>query len=150
MVVLFVLVGLPTAIMNAAAFTLLQTEVADGLRARVFSAILVVEAMSGLIGAVLAGTLTERLGVINVLTGQGAAYVLATFAFALVHPPPLRSAPSPPSRWSPSSRSPVNYLWPRILKIRGHKTEPSPRFRSPHPPGTAIVEGSTSHYRNSV
>lgn len=31
----------------------------------------------------------------------------------------------------------------RGSKIRGHKTEPSPRFRSPHPPGTAIVEGST-------
>ena len=81
-VMLFVLVGIPTAIMGAAAFTLLQTAVPDGLRARVFSAILVVEAMSGLIGAVLAGTLTERFGVINVLTGQGAAYVLATFAFA--------------------------------------------------------------------
>jgi predicted MFS family arabinose efflux permease len=83
-VVLFVLVGLPAAIMTAAAFTLLQTEVADGLRARVFSAILVVEALSGLIGAVLAGTLTERFGVVNVLTGQGAVYVLAAFAFALV------------------------------------------------------------------
>ena len=82
-VILFILVGIPTAVMSAAAFTLLQTAVADGLRARVFSAILVVEAMSGLIGAVLAGTLTERFGVINVLTGQGAAYVLATFAFAL-------------------------------------------------------------------
>jgi phosphopantetheinyl transferase len=28
-------------------------------------------------------------------------------------------------------------------RIRGHKIEPSPRTRSPHPPGTAIVEGST-------
>ncbi|GIH06580.1 MFS transporter [Rhizocola hellebori] len=81
-VVLFVLVGIPSAIMTAAAFTMLQTEVADGLRARVFSAILVVEALSSLIGATLAGTLTERFGVINVLTGQGAAYLLATFAFA--------------------------------------------------------------------
>jgi predicted MFS family arabinose efflux permease len=81
-VVLFVAVGLPFAIMTAAAFTLLQTEVADGLRARVFSAILVVEALSGLVGAVLAGTLTERLGVMDVLTAQGAVYVLAALAFA--------------------------------------------------------------------
>jgi predicted MFS family arabinose efflux permease len=92
-VALFVLVGLPAAIMTAAAFTLLQTEVADGLRARVFSAILVVEALGGLIGAVLAGTLTERFGVINVLTGQGAAYVLAALAFALFI---RRTAPAAP------------------------------------------------------
>jgi predicted MFS family arabinose efflux permease len=90
-VILFVLVGIPTAIMSAAAFTLLQIEVADGLRARVFSAILVVEATSGLIGATLAGTLTERFGVINVLTSQGAAYVLAAFAFAWL----IRRSPAP-------------------------------------------------------
>ncbi len=97
-VALFVLVGIPTAVMTAAAFTLLQTAVPDALRARVCSAILVVEGVSGLIGAGFAGTLTERFGVVNVLTGQGAAYVLGAFVFAWFirrHRPSSASTPSP-------------------------------------------------------
>ncbi len=94
-VTLFVLVGVPTAIMNAAAFTLLQIAVPDALRARVFSAILVVEALSGLIGALVAGTLTERFGVISVLTAQGAVYVLAAFVFAYFIRRPAAVAPAP-------------------------------------------------------
>jgi predicted MFS family arabinose efflux permease len=82
-VLLFVLVGLPGALLMAAAMTLLQTEVDDGWRGRVFAAILVTESAARLVGASLAGTVTDHLGVINVLTGQGLAYVLAGLAFGL-------------------------------------------------------------------
>lgn len=102
-VVIILFVGIPAAIMTAAAFTMLQSAVADHLRARVFSVILVVESLGGLIGATLAGTLTDRYGVINVLTGQGAAYVIAALVFILVlgrrgtapEPQPSRLQPEP-------------------------------------------------------
>ena len=83
-VVLFVLVGIPGAIASAAYFTLLQTEVPDELRARVFSGLILLEGGAGLIGAALAAALTGKFGVINVLTAQGAAYVLSALAFVLV------------------------------------------------------------------
>jgi len=95
-VTLIMLVGVPAAIMGAAWFTLLQIQVADGMRARVLSAALVVEATGGLLGALIAGTLTPRFGVINVLTGQGLAYVLAAITFVyLIRRGPARAAAQP-------------------------------------------------------
>lgn len=94
-VVLFVLVGVPGAIATAAYFTLLQTEVPDELRARVFSGLILLEGGAGLIGAALAATLTGRFGVINVLTAQGAAYVLSALAFVLVLKRNRSTAPIP-------------------------------------------------------
>ncbi|HCU52626.1 MAG TPA: MFS transporter, partial [Micromonosporaceae bacterium] len=94
-VVLFVLVGVPGAIATAAYFTLLQTEVPDELRARVFSGLILLEGGAGLVGAALAATLTGRFGVINVLTAQGAAYVLSALAFVLVLRRNRSAAPIP-------------------------------------------------------
>jgi MFS family permease len=83
-VVLLVLVGIPGAVMTAAWFTLMQLGVADELRARAISVVLVLESGAMLIGAALAGTLTGKFGVINVLTGQGLGYVLAAGVFVLL------------------------------------------------------------------
>jgi MFS family permease len=83
-IALLVLVGIPAAIGSAAWFTLVQLEVADEMRARSMGVVMVLEAGGMLIGAALAGNLTDRFGVINVLTGQGLGYVLAAALFALL------------------------------------------------------------------
>jgi MFS family permease len=81
-IALFVLVGMPGALMTAGVMTLLQTEVDDCHRGRVFSAAMVAESAAALVGAAFAATVTGTFGVVNVLTAQGAAYVLAGLAFA--------------------------------------------------------------------
>ncbi len=83
-VILFVLVGIPSAFTYAAWFTLLQLEVPDQLRARTMGVLLVLESGGALIGAALAGALTSRFGVINVLTAQGLGYVVAALVFVLL------------------------------------------------------------------
>jgi MFS family permease len=78
---LFALVGIPGAFGIAAAMTLLQAEIADVLRGRVFAAFGVVQAGAALVGASVAATLTDRLGVLVVLTVQGLGYVVAALLF---------------------------------------------------------------------
>ena len=92
--VLFVLVGIPGAIGVAGAMTLLQTEIVDGLRGRVFAAFGVVQAAGALVGATVAASLTDRFGVFTVLTAQGSGYIVAAVAFALLvrAPRPRRTA----------------------------------------------------------
>lgn len=80
--VLFALVGIPGSMALAGAMTLLQTEVVDELRGRVFAAFGLLEAAASLVGALAAAGLTERLGVFTVLTAQGAGYLVAALAFA--------------------------------------------------------------------
>ena len=82
-IVLFVLVGIPGGVLLAGAMTLLQTEVADALRGRVFAAAVTVESGAMLVGTVIAGTATGPLGVITVLTLQGLGYVVAGVIFGL-------------------------------------------------------------------
>ena len=86
--VLFALVGIPGAVGIAAAMTLLQSEIGDALRGRVFAAFSVVQAGAALLGASIAASLTERLGVIVVLTVQGLGYIVAAIAFGLLVRPP--------------------------------------------------------------
>lgn len=81
---LFVLVGIPGAVMLTGLLTLVQTEVGDALRGRVFSVAGVVGSAGALIGAAVAGTLTDLLGVMNVLTAQGLGYVVAGVLFAIL------------------------------------------------------------------
>jgi len=78
---LFVLVGIPGAVLIAGAMTLLQTEVADALRGRVFAVAGVLQAGGMLAGTGLAATLTDRVGVLTMLTIQGLGYVLAGIWF---------------------------------------------------------------------
>jgi predicted MFS family arabinose efflux permease len=81
--VLFVVVGVPAALGGATWMTLLQRVVADAYLGRVFSVALVVESVSGLLGATLGGTLADRLGVLNLLTIQGALPLLCGIGFAI-------------------------------------------------------------------
>src|SRR6266542_1365977 len=83
-VALMAVVGVPGAVMLAAFMTILQTEVDDAFRGRVFSAAMVTQAGAMLAGTAIAATLTSRFGVIAVLTAQGAGYVLGGACFALL------------------------------------------------------------------
>jgi predicted MFS family arabinose efflux permease len=93
-VIMFALAGLMSVPMLTGLVTMLQTEVADAIRGRVFAAFMFASSAAALIGAGLAGTLTDRFGVITVLTVQGAAYVVAGVVFAAaVHRRPHTSRP---------------------------------------------------------
>ena len=71
------IVGIPAAGIGIGYFTLLQTAVADAYRGRVFGAQRTNQALTGLIGAGLAGVLGDLVGIVLVLNVQGAAYLLA-------------------------------------------------------------------------
>jgi MFS family permease len=75
--VLFVLVGLPVGIGMAGMMTLFQIQTPDRLRGRVFAALGVAAAVAGLLGTGIAGWLGDSVSVVNLLTAQGAGYVLA-------------------------------------------------------------------------
>jgi MFS family permease len=75
-IVLMILAGLPTAAMGIGQQTLLQTAVADAYRGRLFGALNTTGALSRLLGAVIAGVLGDRLGIIPILTMQGVGYIL--------------------------------------------------------------------------
>ena len=81
--VLFVVVGIPAALGGATWMTLLQRTMDDAYLGRVFSVALVVESVAGLLGATLGGTLAGRLGVLNLLTIQGALPLLCGIGFAI-------------------------------------------------------------------
>jgi MFS family permease len=74
---LMVVVGIPGAAGMAGAMTLAQTSVGDRLRGRLFGAIFAISALSTMLGTTLAGALGERVGIVPLLTVQGAGYVAA-------------------------------------------------------------------------
>ncbi|WP_064741777.1 MFS transporter [Hamadaea tsunoensis] len=81
--VLFAVVGIPAVVTSAAFMTLLQREVGDAYMGRVYAVMLVGQSLAGLAGAGLAGWLTDRVGVLTMLTVQGACPVLCGVGFAL-------------------------------------------------------------------
>lgn len=80
--VMFAAVGIPAALGGAALMTLLQRAVRDEYLGRVFAVLLVAESAAGLGGAALAGTLAGQVGVIALLTVQGAVPLLCGIGFA--------------------------------------------------------------------
>lgn len=74
---LFVAVGIPGLASNTGAQSLLQARAPQAFLGRVFGALGTTAGLLGLIGATIAGTLTDRLGLITVLNVQGAGYVVA-------------------------------------------------------------------------
>jgi Na+/melibiose symporter-like transporter len=79
-VVCMVVVGLPGALLLAGAMTLIQREVADSHRGRVFGALGAVEGAAIVAGTIAAGLLGQVTGIIGVLAAQGAGYVIAGLA----------------------------------------------------------------------
>jgi MFS family permease len=76
-IVLMALVGIPIAGLVVGMTTLTQIATTDAYRGRVVGAMTAVAGLSSLIGAILGGTLAERLGIVTVLNVQGFGYGLA-------------------------------------------------------------------------
>jgi MFS family permease len=96
-VALFVLVGVPVGIHVSAMWTLFQLETPDRLRGRAFNVIWMGASLAGIVGTAIAGPFGERIGVLNLLTIQGAGCVLAGLLFRWVagRGPASLSAPEP-------------------------------------------------------
>jgi predicted MFS family arabinose efflux permease len=77
---MFAIVGVPGAFGFAAVMTILQTSVADAYLGRLFAVLGVLASAGALVGATVGGVLGGRLGVVNLLTIQGAGYVVAGLA----------------------------------------------------------------------
>jgi Na+/melibiose symporter-like transporter len=75
--VLMVLVGLPGAFTTAGLATAFQLATADAYRGRVFGALTALRGAAMLGGALGAGTLGGRIGIVPVIAIQGAGYCLA-------------------------------------------------------------------------
>ncbi len=74
---LIALVGVPAAGMGVAYSTVLQSAGGDAHRGRLFGVFGATTALAGLLGMALAGALGDRLGIVPVLSIQGAGYALA-------------------------------------------------------------------------
>lgn len=74
---LFVVVGVPGAIGYAAQMTILQTSIGNAYLGRVFAVAGVLASAGMLLGATAGGALAEKVGVVDMLTVQGAGYVVA-------------------------------------------------------------------------
>jgi len=81
-----VVVGLPGAFMSAGLVTLFQSATTDRQRGRVFGAANAVEAAAMLAGALGAGTLAGRLGIVPVIAVQGAGYCVTGVLMLLLLP----------------------------------------------------------------
>ena len=79
-VVCMIVVGPPGALILAGALTLVQREVADSHRGRIFGAFGAVEGVAIVAGTVAAGFGGQAVGIIAVLAAQGAGYLIGGVA----------------------------------------------------------------------
>lgn len=77
---LFVVVGVPATAIATGETTLLQSATDDAHRGRVFGALDTTAGLTFIVSTVVAGGLSERLGVVTVLNVQGIAYIVAGLA----------------------------------------------------------------------
>lgn len=91
--VLIVLVGIPSVAASSGRQTLLQRDVPDLYRGRVFAALGTTSAALALIATLVAGVVGETVGPIAMLNVQGAAYVISgVVVLVLLAPIPLARA----------------------------------------------------------
>jgi len=94
--ILIAVAGLPASASGVGVITLLQREVADAYRGRVFAAVGVIFTLFGLIGEALAGVLGDRVGIIPIISIHAVTLLLGgALALALL------------PRASPTDRTPV-------------------------------------------
>ena len=83
------LVGLPGALLGAGFLTVFQQSSSDAWRGRAFSLLTLTEVVALVAGAVTAGLLGDRLGIVPVLAWQGVGYVVAgALVLVLLRRPP--------------------------------------------------------------
>jgi Na+/melibiose symporter-like transporter len=83
-VALMILVGVPGALMLAGALTLVQRSTDNANRGRIFGSLNAVEGVAITAGTVTAGFLGQAVGIIPVLTAQGAGYLIGGVAVLIV------------------------------------------------------------------
>jgi MFS family permease len=74
---LFIAVGIPGIWMRTGGLSRLQASSPDAYRGRIFGLLGATFSLLGLIGIVVASTITERIGVVRMLNIQGIGYVIA-------------------------------------------------------------------------
>jgi MFS family permease len=84
---LFILVGIPVMFFITGMQTLAQLRSPNAFRGRISSSIGTTAGILGLIGTIIAGTITDHFGVVAVLTFQGAGYVVAGLLMLTLLPP---------------------------------------------------------------
>ena len=89
-VALFVAVGIPGIAFMTGMQSLMQAAAPDAYRGRVFGALGTTVGLLALAGTIVAGTVTDRFGVVAVLTVQGAGYVLAGLILIALLPRRMR------------------------------------------------------------
>lgn len=89
-VALFVAVGIPGIAFLTGMQSLMQAAAPDAYRGRVFGALGTTIGLLALAGTIVAGTITDRFGVVAVLTVQGAGYVLAGLILIALLPRSMR------------------------------------------------------------
>ena len=114
---LFVAAGVPAVAMLTALTTLVQTDTPDAYLGRVFATFLGTYNGLQALGMLLAGLLGDALGVVTVLNGQAATYLLAGLVAVLAlgrrprrpapgAPPAVDAAPGAPSTAAAGARRP--------------------------------------------
>ena len=86
-IALFILVGIPVMFFITGMQTLAQLRSPDAYRGRISSSIGTTVGVLGLIGTIIAGTITDHFGVVAVLTFQGAGYIAAGLLMLSLLPP---------------------------------------------------------------
>ena len=82
-IVFMAIVGIPVTAFGTGYTTAIQTEAGDAFRGRVFGALNATAALLMVVGALIAGVATERIGAVTILTIDSLAY-MAGGIFALV------------------------------------------------------------------
>lgn len=98
--VLFFLIGMPGVLAFVPTLTLFQIQAPDRLRGRMFAVLGVGQAAAGMLGAAAAGALGQHVSVVNLLTAQGAGYVLAAILLRALagRGPDSLTGPGPPGQ----------------------------------------------------
>jgi len=94
-VLLFVLAGFPIVALFVSINTLLQGNVSDEFRGRVYGAYGTLVALIALIGQGTASLLNDRLGVVTILNFDAALYILAGLVALILLRPLAQARPSP-------------------------------------------------------
>ena len=95
--VLFFLIGVPGVLAFVTMLTLFQTQAPDRLRGRMFAVLEVGQAAAAMLGAAVSGRLGQTISVVNLLTAQGAGYLLAGLLLRVLAGPGPRSLAAAPA-----------------------------------------------------
>jgi Na+/melibiose symporter-like transporter len=90
---LMVIIGLPGAAAVAGLMTLFQTATDDAYRGRVFGAASTLQGVAMLLGALGAGTLGDRVGIVPVIAAQGAGYCIGALLLLVGLPRRVQARP---------------------------------------------------------